>query len=66
MQTNKAKRKAFEVTFREHCLGVRTGLISDDISELLNRTGVRTSLKNHKPGDKESALNTGLPGESRT
>jgi hypothetical protein len=59
-QTNKAKRKALEVTFREHCLGAGTGLISNDISELVNGRGVRTSVKNQEP-----ALNRGLPGESR-
>jgi hypothetical protein len=38
-QINKAKRKALEVTFREHCLGARTGLIFDDISKLVNSRG---------------------------
>jgi hypothetical protein len=37
MQTNKAKGKALEVTFREHCLRARAGLISDDTPGLINK-----------------------------
>jgi hypothetical protein len=66
MQTNKAKRKALKVTFREHCSRAEevTSLKnkeSEEVTSLKNYgRGVRTSVKNQEP-----ALNRGLPGESR-